>query len=720
MRRLPLIAAAAVWPLAAVAEEVPIRSGEHAGFSRLVLEFDERPQWSLRVAEGRATVVLGPGERSFRTGDVFARIPRTRIRAVAAHAEGLELELGCDCTVTAFEVRGAALAIDVSDPASAPDVLRNVTSTAATGTEADGTTPPPAVVAAPLPIRAPDVAAGRPGGSLAVTGGPARLPLAALPVAPEPDGEPARPGGGAIHGRVLSDLTEAIARATTQGNLRLADTAQEEGAVAPEALLADPAAANLRLRLPGEDEWLPEEPPQGMNCRDEASYDVGAWVPGDLTPAEAIAALQASLAPDLDSIDEERAIALARLYVGFGFGAEARAVLAALAPRHPEAALLEEMALIVDGEPVRSDILAAEAACPGRAQLWAALASGEPGEARDVIVAVSELPVTLRRQLAPRVMSNLIAEGDASAAEAVRGTVERTEGPHGAPFALAAAQMEAQRDQDPDLATVRDLAGGSAPSADEALAVMLEVSRGQDEVPDSALLARAETRADDLRGTALGTRLEIGLIHAYLHAADFNRAAPWFATVMEAEAPPPGGGAPLARDFFSALGQRGTDEDLLVHAARFEGRASDLVRLEPSGAAIAARLLDLGFPGLALRYLPERPADPETLELGARARLLSGDPEGALALLDGADPRDPDRALVRDEALRALGRADEAEVTPVASAPDPFADAANPGAETTAEETGARAAAGTARALVQASEEARQRIDALLATAPAP
>ncbi len=107
--------ALALWPLAAGAEDVRIRSGEHAGFSRIVLEFGERPPWSLRLGDRRATVLLGPGDRRLDAKDVFARIPRTRIRAVTATAEGLELELGCDCAVTAFEVRRAALAIDVAD-----------------------------------------------------------------------------------------------------------------------------------------------------------------------------------------------------------------------------------------------------------------------------------------------------------------------------------------------------------------------------------------------------------------------------------------------------------------------------------------------------------------------------------------------------------------------------------------------------------------------------
>jgi hypothetical protein len=75
MRRFVALVALALLPQAGAAEEVPVRSGEHPGFSRLVLEFDERPPWSLQVEGGRATLMLGPGERTFRTQDVFMRIP---------------------------------------------------------------------------------------------------------------------------------------------------------------------------------------------------------------------------------------------------------------------------------------------------------------------------------------------------------------------------------------------------------------------------------------------------------------------------------------------------------------------------------------------------------------------------------------------------------------------------------------------------------------------
>jgi hypothetical protein len=725
VRRLPTALLLAAWPLAAWPESIVIRSGEHPGFSRLVLEFDERPSWSLRVAEGRARILLGPGTRSFDASTVFSRIPRTRIVAVVGTADGLDVQLGCDCTVSAFEVREAALAIDVSDPATAPEALRNVTSTASDGADGADTTAPPAAAPAPRPIGEPQPVSepDPPVPWPEAPSAPDREAVAGLPPAPAPDqgplggSEPPRPAD-----TVLSSLTEAIARATSQGNLRLA-TPAPEGAAPPAPAGADPAAGNIRLRLPGEEAWVPGAASEGLNCRNEASYDVAAWAPGERTAAEALAGARAGLAADLETIDETRAIDLARLYVSLGFGAEARSVLDALAPRHPEAALLAEMARIVDGEPPDPAMFETEAECPGRAQLWVALATGRSAKASDVIVAIGELPIALRRQLGSRVMSSLLVDGDEPSAEAVRGAIARAAGPHGTSFALAAAQMEARRDSDPDLAEIRGLVDEGSPSADSALAVLLEIARDRDEELDGETLARAETRADDLRGTDLGTRLDIGIIYGYLRASDFGRAASRLDRIVAAAALPPAESRAIVDDFFAALAARGTEEALLVHAARFDGVLSNLVRDAQSGAATAARLLDLGLPGLAERYLPEVTSGADTLVLGDRARLLSDDPAGALALLETTDPRDPDLMRLRAEALRALGRAEEAAdilarleggMAGAEADPEPALPAA------AVPDGSAEGASGSPRRVMTASEEARRLVDALLASAPAP
>jgi hypothetical protein len=507
--RLLLLAALGAIPVQAGADTVVVRAGEHAGFTRLVLEFRQRPEWSLTTMEGAAVVALAEGEWRLDASRAFDRIPRSRVDSLTRTPRGVEIALACDCRVTAFEAGATAVVVDVADR-SDEDALTGVQSTSSDGApeQGPGNPEPPAVLSSSPATMTP----WRTGNAPAAA--PAASPDAARPVregmvgtltppmpeqGPPPAGEPPHAAG-----ELLNQLAEGIARATTQGALRLADPPGPTGTPTVPGPVA-PAAANLRLRLPGEEAWLPSEPGPESPCPRNADLDVASWGPGDRTPAEAIMALRHSLAEDIDSVEEERALNLARLYVSLGFGAEARAVTEAMAQRHPQAQLLLAMALIVDGEPGPPVLPDALAECAGRAQMWTALATGQATDAADVTAAVSELPLVLRRSVGPRLIEIFLAAGDAGTAETIRAAIDRAAGPHGAPFDLAAAQIDMGREarrkaeDNPrpggrDLSVVGRRPGGAARGRARA-------TRGGRPRLCSHLAA---TRADDLRGTPAG------------------------------------------------------------------------------------------------------------------------------------------------------------------------------------------------------------------------
>jgi hypothetical protein len=715
--RLLLLALLALLPVRVAAEAVRLHTVEHADFMRLVMDFPERPEWSLRMAERRATIILPPGDWTVDAAAVFAEFSQTRIADVRGGGGGMELEFGCDCRVIAFEQGDTSLAIDVSNPGRNA-VLHNVQATSsdgATGQAADAETAPAVLSAPPPPISY----AGRVGDRAPPGPGPdgdspqGRTAARALPSPPEPE-QPPPPGGEPPRaaGSLLTELAKGIARATTQGALRLAPRSEEPPGAPPRGSAA-PAAANLRLRLPGEEAWLPREAPPESDCPEDAAFDAAGWGPGDSGAAEAISALRLALSEDIDAVDEDTALQLARLYISLGFGAEARAVLDAMAPRHPETARLSAMAHLVDGEPAPRGSLDRLAECPGRAQLWVALATGTATESEAVMVAVSELPLALRRHVAPRLIDIFLSAGDAATAGAIRAAIDRAAGPHGAPFDLAAAQIDMEREAPASLRTIRELASDTTPSSDDALTVLLEVAHERGEAVDPASIALAETRADDLQGTPAGARLQTGLIRALLRMGDFGEAA----TRLTSDGVPAEATATLAAEFFSALSERGPDEAVLIHAAGLRDTLSGLVRDNTAGAALASRLLDLDLPLLARDYLPDVPADAATAALTARLHLQTGDPAAALAALDRIGGAEPDHLRLRADALRALGQWEDAQ-----------AIRATIDAEPASVETGGQQGAipppvnsdDSPGALVDASEEARQRIDALLATVPAP
>ena len=107
----------------AAAQVVTVRSGEHPGFSRLVLEIGRGTEWRLgREGQGYRLQVERPGW-GYDIAGVFRLIPRSRLTALAAEADGLRLTVAPGVHAIAFETGTGALALDIRDgaaPAGSP------------------------------------------------------------------------------------------------------------------------------------------------------------------------------------------------------------------------------------------------------------------------------------------------------------------------------------------------------------------------------------------------------------------------------------------------------------------------------------------------------------------------------------------------------------------------------------------------------------------------
>ena len=114
---------------AADAEIIPVRSGEHEDFTRLVVDLPERTKWEFgRNSAGYELRVPGKGI-VFDLAGVFARIPRTRLADLeTGKAEGsLALGVTCDCHAMVSESRSGSIIIDIRQgpaPESSPFELQ--------------------------------------------------------------------------------------------------------------------------------------------------------------------------------------------------------------------------------------------------------------------------------------------------------------------------------------------------------------------------------------------------------------------------------------------------------------------------------------------------------------------------------------------------------------------------------------------------------------------
>lgn len=105
-------------PLAAQ-QVVSVNSGEHDGYSRLVLRIDPEVEWELIETRGEAVLRFPAQTISFSTARVFDRITTARIAALSAESTDagseLRLELPCDCEVQAFAFNNNYIVLDVYD-----------------------------------------------------------------------------------------------------------------------------------------------------------------------------------------------------------------------------------------------------------------------------------------------------------------------------------------------------------------------------------------------------------------------------------------------------------------------------------------------------------------------------------------------------------------------------------------------------------------------------
>lgn len=651
------------------AEVVRVRSGEHPGFTRIVLEGSAQTGWS--VTRGRDGYVFraADGATTFDLSRAFDLIPRNRLADLGVRDGGiLDLAVPCDCHVAAFETPGGAVVIDVKEgappagsPFESPDggaagdqavaVGKQTTNPALPGWQPASITPPEADPHLPVYWQkgtAP-VAALSPGSGDQHPESPP--PSAAAEFAPaDPRAD-----------EVRKALAEQLGRAAAQGLIAfdtppapdpapetVAASAQEDRTPAVAAPEDDPGLPLHVETSVDRDSGFPEVgaalSAEGRSCPEDTAFAVADW--GDGTPASyQIAALRQGLVGEFDKPDHDKVVALARLYIHLGFGAEARATLDAFDIGEADAPWLRTLAAIVDGEEKVPATLKGLTTCDGAVALWALLETREPRAQSDInsaaiLGAFSALPLHLRRLLGPELMERLIAAGDPDSAHAVRAAILRAGLAAEPELEIASADLAmAGGDAVSAEESLDAIATGGSPAASEALAraIRLRLDRG-DAVPP-ALAASAAALAYEFRHEKRGPELAglqiLSLASTGDFASAFDEEARWRQAFPE----------PLAQEvllnLFAMLARKGDDWTFLNHYYRARDR---LGRLDPDvllRVDLAERLAGTGLAPEAVAMLTGEAAT--TLRgrlILARIALDGGDAATTLEILAGAGGAD--------------------------------------------------------------------------------
>lgn len=658
-------------------ETISVRSGEHDGFSRLVLPMEKSAPWQFgRTLDGYELRLGRPGV-TFDLSGVFDRIPRLRLADLGTAAEGtrLTLQLSCACHAEVFEFRPTILVIDIRPgppPANSP-FEQPLESGDRARTDAAAAAPVPSAPPRPRPrpsqnMPVYDWRANTPALSPRAEGEADAAPAentTSVPAAPQTASvtQPAAAPGSALVEvpdprltAARTELVQQLGRAASQGLLSadpqaFAPDLPTEPAAPPPSISSPPQAnpspggvapaAPLRAQTALDREVLigrgaPVTPSGGV-CLPDSLFDLRQW--GDSrSVAQQIAARRATLIGEFDRPSPADVGTLMRLYLYLGFGAEARSLPGGMRVEVPDGDILASLGDIMDEGQARSPgRLAGQTGCTGAVALWSVLAEPAipPGEIVDsgaVVRSFSALPLSLRRLLGPGLSGRFLDHGDVATARAIHDAITRASGEAGQAVDLLGARIDlADGKTAPAEATIRRVATSDGPTSPDALVMLVEAQVVNGGGVDSATIDSIAALAHQFRGTITGRSLARAHLLALGLSGDFDGAFRELATLRAM----PDAAATGADTLWELLAARGSDEALLRHSLN--------VRDAPEAArkthvTLAKRLIDLGFPGEGQAWLAPLvpPTDPERL-LAARARLALGDAAGVTEALGGID-----------------------------------------------------------------------------------
>lgn len=635
------VAALLVWLSApAIAETARVYSGEHADFTRLVIELPNGGEWTVgKTAIGYAFASRTGEPPIFDLSEVWDRIPRTRLQSVVTDTESgsLQLTLACKCHVFPFEYRPGVIVLDVKPgPAPAQSVFEQPFQSVASTTVA-----PSRPTAQPAEKYDWMDAARTASTSVSTV---TELPLDT---------------GGVSLDPIRAGLLEEISRAAARGVIDMTLPGKPVEIVAADD--ADLPWTQIRIGPPVDSQPANlavgemDLTPSGSFCAPDDQFALSEWG-GERLPHEIIVEARSDLFGEFDLLDTDAVVNAVQLHLYLGFGAEAAqyANLLTEEDRPDGFDVLLSMTRLVDGESDPQSPLLGMLACDGAAALWAALAHahlplGQELNSEAVVRTFLALPSHLRASLGPGLAEKLLERDEPEAARMIRNAVERTPGiPAEAVDLLdASAELHAGRPETA-LGHVKSAVDNGGSSVFQLIALVeAHFQKGEPLSSEIATSLQAfqeevgdpEIRADLLRAQALALVLsgqtDAGFDVAKTHGIGVS-------------------------DLYQIASQLADDDAFLRHAILPEHAAATGVTSEVA-FDLATRLVSLGFADAAIDWIsPVGPEDSfDRRRLAAKAELARGDARQVIALLKGLE--EPEDQALRAKALVQLGALAEAQ-----------------------------------------------------------
>lgn len=657
----------------AAAQSITVRSGEHGTFTRLALDVPIGTEWELTPRPDGMIVSLNLDGAFIDTSNVFSRINKNRIRDIEARGPVLDLSFACDCRVSAFLEQDKMLVVDISDPFETATVA-----------------PEPALITKPVEEAArpvfetPESRFGY--GELLWRGeeltqaqetsqsnSAERVETLLATSLPSDRPQPTRPHSEYLRkaeAEILMGIGKAATRGLLEPNLNIGKKNKEH--VESESLETHDVMTSAEQEVFGWRENISVR--DGMFEAQGASNETVLTEEGFVCPDPEILAIQdwgddsgfaaqiglwrAKLVAEFDHIDRDSIVGLARTYLYFGFGAEARSVLSLDEEIASQSDLLLLLTDILDfGYGEAGNILLPYTGCDSAFAFWSVMAHKSLPPSTEVntdaaLLTLNYLPLHLREYLGPILSNRLLEHGDSEAASGVLRTINRALQEPQADVEMAEANLALERGE---LQVAQDLLV-SVVEANEtmspaALIALVDTKLIENEPisPETATLAAAY--AHEQRDTELGAELRRVHVLARSRSNQFDAAFDALGRLRKED----GGSSThqLKSQVYDLLTQMADDVTFL----RFSLLQSqfDLGKLDDDVAnGMADRLLRMGFPDLAAPLI----RDPATGSINrtrrvlrARIALANNSPRQAEAELVGLHGLDIDRLAAQARSM---------------------------------------------------------------------
>ena len=481
-----------VFPFAMWAAPIVVKSGEHTGFTRLVVYLSDEENWSIEQSNGLAVFSVEGWQQGYDISAVFERINKDRLKSLAASESNLVMNLNCACEFDVSELPQGFVSIDIRNSQTPRPVPKPAVERQAEEPTQNIELVPSPIISWPLVFE----------NAVDYSSFDRILANAQSAKSTAFEGE----------------LSEEISRSATLTYLEPSgaelDREQQRdpmpGTRSQEDLLA--ILGERAKFLNAADIGNPAEEVVEI-CPAPESLTVSKWG-GDLPFSEQHAELRGRLISEFDALDQVAVRDFVRFLIHYGLAPEARNTMTAF--EYEGSVRLHQLAAFVSGERHDAPNLSELVGCEGETGFWAFLTNPEAQEQTQETIErhvsiFQRLPFDLQSLVADQLIEKLKETGFETAAGVVRNTIIANSSDdisEDAGVALASDMQSRNRDE-----LLLLIAKNDAQSPD-ALLVLLQQSNSKNLAVSNDLLELSRSFVHQLDGTDVSVDLLVGLIEA--------------------------------------------------------------------------------------------------------------------------------------------------------------------------------------------------------------